>query len=123
MAQDVFVAVGFRELIKATRQMEPDTRRYVRAAFRQAGEQVRQEAASLFSGIDSRSAAGFKVRVRQRGIAVEQSLRKTTGLRPDYGALMMRRALLPARADKADETATAIDEALDKVVHRFEAGP
>ena len=121
MAQAVWTTRGFTGLIRATRQMEPDTRKYVRQAFREVGEAVRQEAQALFSPIDPTTAAGFKVRVRQRGIAVEQSIRKTTGARPDYGALMMRKALLPARADKLGDTQRAMEEALEKVVRKFEA--
>jgi hypothetical protein len=110
---------GYRELIRALKTLEPDERRQVRAAFREVGESVRVKAAELFQKYSSVSAAGYKVRVRQRGIAVEQSIRKTTGTRPDYGALQMRQALLPARADTYAHTQAEFEKALDKVVEHF----
>jgi hypothetical protein len=53
--------------------------------------------------------------VRQRGVSVEQSKKRVTGKRGDYGALQMTRALLPAMADKEDETIKAFEHALDEV--------
>ena len=111
---------GWKELIRASRQVEPNTRREMRRAFREVGELVRSDAAARFSPIDARSAAGYKVRVRQRGVAVQQSLRKTTGKRPDYGALQMRRALLPALTANEAETEQRIEDALDRVIEIWE---
>ena len=65
-------------------------------------------------------AAGYKVRVRQSGVAVQQSLRKTTGKRPDYGALQMRRALLPALDANEAETMQKVEAALDDVIRIWE---
>src|SRR5262252_9640675 len=107
--QETIVVKGWKELIRASRQAEPNTRRELRAAFREAGDLVRSDAAARFTPIDARSAAGYKVRIRQRGVAVEQSLRKTTGKRPDYGALQMRRALLPALTTNEAETEQRIE--------------
>ena len=111
---------GYQELLRASRQLPTNTRRELRAVFRDVGELVRSDAAARFTPIDARSAAGYKVSVTQRGIAVRQSLRKTTGKRPDYGALQMRRALLPALDSHEAETMRRLDEALDKVVELWE---
>jgi hypothetical protein len=53
------------------------------------------------------------VRVRQRGVAVEQSRRRTTGLRPDFGVLQMQRALLPALDTKQSEVVDKVEQLLD----------
>ena len=74
----------------------------MRKALRDVGDIVRHDAQTSFSSVNSRSAAGFKTRVRQRGIAVEQSIRKTTGDHPEYGALQMRH-LIRAQHDNEDD--------------------
>lgn len=115
MAQAIRVR-GLRELQRTLQQADKETRKRVREALRETGEIVRKEGASRFSSIDSGSASGFKVRVRQRGVAVEQSRRKTTGKRADYGSLQMRKALVPAIEDKQDEIVEEMEKAIDKIV-------
>ncbi len=114
------VVRGYKPFLKAVRHATPDSRRQVRRAFREVGEIVRVKAEEMFKPYSAVSAAGYKVRVRQRGIAVEQSLRKTTGKRPDYGALQMRNALLPARHDTFEETQVEFEKALDRVADHFD---
>jgi len=70
---------GLRELQSAFRKMDNDLKKELRSELKEAGQIVQREATSLFSGVDARSAAGYKVRVRARGVAVEQSLPRTTG--------------------------------------------
>jgi hypothetical protein len=111
---------GYRDLLRAVARSDASTKRRVRSAFRQVGEDVRQDATARFSSIDEHSAAGYRVRVRQRGVAVEQSLRKTTGTRPDYGALQMRKALLPALATKASDVDRRMQKALDEIADDFD---
>jgi hypothetical protein len=111
-----------REFLRATDRAGKETKKEVRAAFRKVGEVIRVEAARNFESIDPHSASGYRTRVRQRGVAVEQSLRRVTGLRPDYGALQMREALLPAVEDKADEVVDEFNDAMDRVADHFERG-
>jgi len=106
---------GLRELQRTLRDADKELRLGVRRELREAGEIVRAEAASLFSDHDPRSAAGYKVRVRQRGVAVEQSIGRTTGLRPDYGALQMRDALLPALDAKEEQVVARVELVLDNL--------
>jgi hypothetical protein len=42
-------------------------------------------------------------------VFIGQRLRKTTGLRPDYGDLQMRKALIPARTEKLDDAADIVE--------------
>lgn len=109
---------GLRELQRDFRAISKEASKEVRESLREAAEPVRQEAQSLFSGVDARSAAGYKVRVRQRGVAVEQSRRRTTGQHPEYGALQMRRALLPALESRENDVVEGIEKALDRLADR-----
>lgn len=110
---------GYREFMRAARRATPSTRKKIRAALREAGESVRSEGERRFALYDRRSAAGYRISVRQRGIFVVQSLRKTTGLRPDYGALQMRKGLLPALYHKQNELEHDVEMALDRIADEF----
>jgi hypothetical protein len=121
MAKDVEVVVrGYKELIRASALADKATRREMRATFRKVGDPVKQEAAGLFARYDPRSAAGYRTYVRQRGISVEQSIRRTTGLHPEFGALQMTRALLPSLEDNRDKTEQAFEGAVDRVCDLWE---
>jgi hypothetical protein len=123
MAQGATLAVnGYRDLLRGLKDADRGTRLAVRATLRHAGDAVRTDAAGRVAGKDARTAAGYKVRVRQRGVAVEQALRKTTGLHPEWGAYQMRHALIPALGAQAEETDRRIEQALDAVADRFNLG-
>jgi hypothetical protein len=121
MAQPILAVRGYKELLRASTRAERSVNREVRGAFRAVGEIVRADAAADFSKYSTRSAAGFKVRVRQRGVFVEQALRKTTGQHPEWGALQMKKALLPARAKDEALIEAEFEKALDKVALIFDA--
>lgn len=112
----------FTLFMKALARTDKATQKAAREEIRKAGDHVRNDASSLFTAVDTRSAAGYKTRVRQRGVAVEQSIRKTTGTRPDFGALQMRRALVPALEQNEAATNRALELALDRVCDRFNRG-
>lgn len=111
---------GLAQMLKAAKDAGKETNHEVREALRASGEIVRADAVPRLAKYSSRSAAGLKVRVRQRGVAVEQSLRKTTGRRPDYGALQMTKALLPAATRSEPLVAAEFEHALDKLILIFE---
>lgn len=123
MPRETLVVHGYREFLRACARAEPETRREVRNALRQAGEVVRRDAQQRMSPIDQGSALGYKTRVRQRGIAVEQSRRKTTGQHPEFGSLQMRRALLPALMSNQDELERELEHAIDVIADHFERKP
>jgi uncharacterized membrane protein len=113
---------GYRELQKALRDADKDTRKESRVAFKAVAESVRRDAASLLTSEDPRhakSAAGYRVYVRQRGIGVEQALRKTTGKHPEFGKFQMRHALVPAADDNKDTVRREMEHALHTVADRF----
>lgn len=111
---------GYRELLRASDRAEKDARREVRSEFREVGEIVRVDAHSRLRELSETSAEGLRTRVRQRGVAVEQSLRRTTGNRPDWGETQMRDVLVPALEDNQEEIDDRLEEALDRVADRFE---
>ena len=124
MARTGTLAVeGYQGLMRAFALADREQKREARKAFRRVGEVVRHDAMRRMSPIDAGSASGYRTRVRPREIAVEQSLRRTTGKRPDYGSLQMRRALLPALLSNAAETERELERALDQVADHFNRGP
>ncbi len=124
-----FVVTGFKELVAATSYLIPAEKAATREALESVGEIVRLHGARdlvLYKEEKygrpqdaTRSASGFKVRVRQRGVEVEQSLRKTTGRHPEWGSVQMRRGLLPALYGAETEITAEFDRAIDKVVVAF----
>lgn len=110
---------GLREFQRAVRRADKDTRKEVKSALKEVGEVVRVDAADRFDRYDRGSARSLKVSVSQRGVAVYQSRRKTTGKRPDFGTLQMRRALLPALEDKRGEAERRMERAIDRIADHF----
>lgn len=114
---------GYRELLIACDNAERNIKKGTRDALRHAGDAVKQGATDLFGKYDARSAAGYRTRVRRTGVAVEQSIRRTTGKRPDFGALQMRTALVPSLEEHEAETVELFEHALDVIAHQFETEP
>lgn len=114
---------GYREFLRACSRAEKATSKEVRAALAKAAEPVRAEAASLFESVHERSARGYKIRVRARGVSVEQSIRKTTGAHPEFGSLQMNTALIPALESNQDEIERGAERAVDEITDIFERRP
>lgn len=88
----------------------------VREKLKEAGDVVREEGRKRFERYSVKSASGYRVRAtRTGGVFVEQSLRKVTGLRPDYARLQMRKALEPALDAKSGEVERRLEDALDEI--------
>ena len=111
---------GYREFVRAANRTSRQARKEIKDAFRDVGEVVRVDAADRFSAYDEATARGFKVRVRERGVAVEQSIGRTTGTRPDFGGIQMTEALIPAGEDNEREIDDRMGEALDEIADYFE---
>lgn len=123
------VVTGFKELVAASSILVPAERAATREAFESVGEIVRLKGARGLVQYKEdkyhrpqdavKSASSFKVRVRQRGVEVEQSLRKTTGAHPEWGKTQMKHGLLPALFGSEAEIYAEFDRAIDKVVVAF----
>jgi hypothetical protein len=110
---------GLRALQRDFRRISKSLSKEVRDGLRKAADPVRVEAAALLAPISADSAAGYKIRVRQRGVALEQSRRRTTGLRPDYAKLQFARAMAPAVANKENEVVKGLEDALDDLAKGY----
>jgi len=64
------------------------------------------------------TASGYRVSVSGRGVFVRQSRRKTTGLRPDFGALQLREALEPALERNESQVFREVERAIDRTIDR-----
>jgi len=113
---------GLREFMRATAKADKETKKVVREKLREAGDVVREDAANRLARIDSYSASKLRTRAKVGGVFVEQSLRKVTGLRPDYGQLQMRKALEPAVEAKAGEVEQRLEKAVDELADIMERG-
>jgi hypothetical protein len=118
MAAQTVVVTGLKETRRALSRVDKDSAKVLRKALKDSAEPVRSLAAEILSPIAARSAAGYRVVVRARGVAVEQRLRRTTGKRPDFAALQMRKALLPALMSKEDDVINGVERALDMLAAR-----
>jgi hypothetical protein len=115
---------GYRELVRSFALLERKEKREVREILRRSGEKVRLEAGQKVLADkpqDTKTASGYRTRVRQRGVAVEQALRKTTGVHPEWGGWQMRHALEPALQDNETFTRLAMERAMDELAAWFNA--
>lgn len=115
---------GYRELVATFSLLERKEQKQVREILRRSGDRVKVDASRQViedKPRAARTAAGYRTVVRQRGVAVEQSLRKTTGLHPEWGSWQMRHALLPSLQDNEALTARAMDQAMEELAAWFNA--
>lgn len=110
---------GYREFVRACDRAGAETRKQVRGTLREVGEGVRQEWSRRFSRIDPKSAGGYRVSVRTTGVSVRQALRKTTGRRPDFGALQQRFGMRVVQ-DQQHTIESDLERAVDKVADHFD---
>lgn len=121
MALTKVIVKGQRELDSSFRRYERRVRYGLAKDLLTAAGVVAADARNRFSSIDQRSAAGFRPRVRRGAlVVVEQRRRRTTGQHPEYGALQMRRALLPALKANEANVIAAVEYLLDQSA--YEAG-
>lgn len=110
---------GLRQLHRAFKEYDNGLKLELEQELRDAGDLVATGARTRFLGVDARSATGFKTRVKGFGrVVVQQSRRRTTGRRGDYGSLQMRRALLPSLAENEPQVMDAVEGMLDRLGRR-----
>jgi hypothetical protein len=120
MAQGETLRVkGLRELVRATSKAEKESRTEVRKTLKKVGEVVRVPWSQELDRFGARTATGLRTVVRQRGVSVEQTRRKTTGTRPDFG---FRQQLLgeDVLAEQQDEVEHEMEDAVDTIADHFE---
>jgi hypothetical protein len=106
----------------ALKEVNADLSKEVREGLRFAGQIVQEEGRRLFANKHVQALAtaeGFRTYVRAGALVqVEQSLRKTTGTRPDWGALQMTEGLLPAVDSKLDDVAERIEDSVGGLLRK-----
>lgn len=115
MATQTVRVRGLRELQRDFKKMEGGLNKEIDKGLRDAAKIVSDEARSISSshGFSARSVTGVRPRVKGFGRAyVEQSRRKTTGKRGDFGVMQMQRVLLPALGRKQGDVIKELDKVL-----------
>ena len=129
-------AEGLKELLQSLAVLDHELYDAVVAGLTKTGDAVREDATAKFATWGSggspgraasfvRAAEGFDTRVRpltstSAVVTVGQSLRKSRDLprrRPNFGDLMMRKALLPARNEKLEEAAAIFNTEVTELIH------
>jgi len=113
---------GYRDFLVACDKAGKETKREVRGTFRKVGDIVKVDASRRLADISLRSAAGYRTYVRQRGVEVDQSLRRTPRKKPDWSFTQMRRALGPSLASNEERVVGEFERAMDTVCDHFERG-
>lgn len=110
---------GLDQLVRDFRKLEGGLAQEVRKELGEAGKIVALDARSRFEGIQPRSAASIRQRLRGAAtVVVEQRKGKTTGKRADFGRLQMARAFLPALESKSGEVTRNLEQMLDRLGRR-----
>ena len=121
MAQPQTLRVsGYREALRAFDRVDKEAKKEVRNTFLQVGETVRAEWSQQEQRFGTFTASGLRTIVRQRGVSVEQTRRKTTGTRPDFGRTQQRVGD-KVLDGKEQEIERDFEHALDVVADHFAA--
>ncbi len=112
---------GMAGALKALKLFDVAAGVALREGLKKSGELVRAEAAARFEGTSPKSALGYRVYLRGAGarVDVEQTLRRTTGQHPEFGAMQMRQALVPALRDKQEDVYRTVEAALTVASEAF----
>lgn len=109
---------GYREVLRALNQVDQGTRKSVLDGLKKAAEPVAADARSRLGGYAGLSTGTIAPRAVSTGVYITQKAKKTTGLRPDFGALQMRQGLLPAAYSGQEKFVEAVDDALGRLINK-----
>lgn len=116
MATGAVRVEGLSELERALKASDRDLAKGLRKELRDAGKVVSVDARSKLSRFGGFTALGIRPRVRRGvNVSVEQSRRRTTGKRPDFGGLQMRVGLEPALDENRAEVERRVEDMLDRI--------
>lgn len=104
---------GLRETQRALNQVNRRAARAVRERLKKAAEPVAVSARERLSRYQGSSVQTISPRASGGNVFVTQRKKRVTGLRPDFGSLTMREALIPALHEHEDELVQEVEEALD----------
>lgn len=107
---------GLRTVTRALQRVDDRTAATVLVGLKKAADPVSGDAnrrLSKYQGVGA-----IKVRAAASGIFIQQSKRKVTGRRADFGALQMRIGLIPAAKEGAHEFTERVDLALEELIYK-----
>jgi hypothetical protein len=102
-----------REVNAAFRQIDKKLAREFGNDLKKAAAPTVEEARQLEERWAGASIGTIRAKRTGARVFVEQSARKVTGLRADFGALQMQEALVPALDTTADEVFENVEDVLD----------
>lgn len=108
---------GLRETQRAFSRMSGALDVTLREHLKKTAEPVAREAQSRVSGYGGAKVSTIGPRVVARGVFVTQRARKVSGARPDFGALQMVTAFIPALEHNVEAIEQGAEEALDVIEH------
>ena len=106
---------GWRETDRALGKINRDAQKRVRGALLEAARPVSETAKGKLSRFQGAAINKISPRARVGVITVEDRARKVTGLRPDFGSLIMTRGLEPALDEHEDDVRREVEKALDRL--------
>lgn len=109
---------GYKEVIRALNRTDKETRKTLKDALKEAAEPVAVTARGLIAKYRGASTSTIQPRVVTKGVFVTQRKRKTTGMRPDFGSLQMRKGMIPALYDHEDDIVEHVDHAIGVLINR-----
>lgn len=108
---------GLNETIRAFNRIDRSLANEVRSELKKVAEPVAADARGRIGRYSGANTAGIKPVTSTRSVFVRQSQGKTTGKRPDFGALQMRH-LLGALYENQDEIFRGVENMLDRLTSR-----
>lgn len=114
MAEPVLKVLYLRELVQSLNAVAAEIPASLESSISEGAEIIAADARARFEKVSADSASTMLVHKRP-GLktTVEQEHRRVTGLRPDYGALQMRTAFLPAKEANQDKAVSLMQAGLD----------
>lgn len=113
MAQPTVRVNGLKELNRAFKEYDKDAKKDLQAALRLIAVPVAADARRLASPFGEATVAGIAPGARVAGAVVRQRRRKTTGHHPEFGGLLMRRALEPALQENETKIVEGVERLFD----------
>lgn len=110
---------GYESFLAAVAMADKGTKKVVRARLRQVAMPIRDDVENRFEPYSPKSASGYRVIVRKRGISVEQKYRKIDGSEPSYAPLQVVKALDPAYEHGKPMVIDAMGDAMDDIADIF----
>lgn len=106
---------GLRELDRALAKINRDAQKRVREALMEEARPVSDTAKQKLSRYQGAQIGKISPRARVGVITVEDRARKVSGLRPDFGSLIMARGLEPALDEHEGDVVRGVERALDRL--------